>query len=193
MTLSTRVDRGRYRLGLALYSRLAGPTQLKTKVKWIMRWERLMSFSGLALQCALGALVGWGIHNWSVSNGSPQAQSDLLTIFSMGVFLILWEVADRGRKHLQSRRGNPEEALGDWISQRLILPLRVIRDERGNAMMAQLMALNLPFHHAFCLLDVEARLLLWLWRGVSAQGLRAGQLDDLLPEADVAPQPKTRF
>lgn len=193
MALSTRIDRGRYRLGLALYARLAGPTQLNAKLRWIMRLERLISFSGLALQCALGVVVGWGAYNWSVANGSPQSQSELLMILSIVVFSILTEVLHRWRKQFQARQGKPELKLGDWISQWLILPLKVIRDERGNAMMAQLTALNLPFHHAFCLLDVEARLLIWLWRGLSAQTLRAGQLNDLLPEVDVAPKPKTRF
>lgn len=193
MALSTHIARGRYRLGLALYDRWAGPLQLKAKLKRITRWLRLTSYINLALYCAMVFLVGWGLHSWSVANGSQQAQSDLLALLGMAVFLILWEAVDRWRKHDQARQGKPETKLGDWVSQWLVLPFRAVTEERGNAMMTQLMVLHLPFHHAFCLLDFEARLLLWLWKGLSAQTLRADQLDEQLPEPSAVSKPKPRF
>lgn len=193
MTIATFVARGRYRLGVALYARWAGPTQLKAKLKWVTRWLRWTAYLDLALQCSTAILVGWASRHWSVANGSPQAQSDLLMFLSMAVFLILWESANRWRKHRRALQGKPEAMLGEWVGQQLSLPFRVSSDERGNAMMVQLRALQLPYHHAFCMLECEARLVLWLWKGLSAQTLRADQLDDQLPEPTAVSKPKPRF
>lgn len=186
-------DRSRYRLAMALYARTAGHRQLNAKVGLIIRWARMTRRVDLVVQVTLAAVVGWATHAWAQSNPMTATQVNVSMATAFVGAILAWEIADRMRKRYQVARGRTPSELEDMFSVRLPCALLVITNASLRRLVGQLVALGVPFKHAPCLLEIEARVLTWLLKDLSRAKLRQHDLEDRLPKHSQDSSSSPRF